>query len=164
MLIFDYYIYALIWPVPCPLTENHFRISRMSRHTIRLAGPWLLPDAPRHPGPEFRRNLPVGFFHVGTSDLSPRSILRRFHRPTGLTPHSILWLWLDVAATGHAAAFLNGKQLECRSRETLADGERLVFQLNAELADFNELEVTLGPIEDASAGAVLSAAALVIDG
>lgn len=93
----------------------------------------------------------------------PVTLLRRFHRPTGLTPDSVLSLWLDVTAAGEVTAELNRKALECCSREVHADAERLVFPINAGLLDFNELQVTVRSPDNAATGAVLSAAAIVID-
>jgi hypothetical protein len=91
------------------------------------------------------------------------SLLRRFHRPTGLTPESVLWLWLDVVAAGGVTAELNGKRLECDNREPQGTGERWVFRLNTELGGFNELLVQVAALEACTSGQILSAAAIVID-
>lgn len=133
-------------------------------HTIRLAGPWLLPGAPRHPLPEHRRELPAGAISDGHGGFTDLVLLRRFHRPTGLTGASVVWLRLDVAAAGAVRVVLNGESLICSSRDVVVEGqERWMFRLVGELGGFNEAEVTVEALSGLPAEPpALHAAAIVI--
>jgi hypothetical protein len=138
-------------------------------HTIRLAGPWLVPGAARRPLPEHRRQLPLCAVTDGDGGFIPLVLVRRFHRPTGLSETSAVWLRLDVASAGDVRVRLNGEPVACSSREAgLGGQERWMFRLSGELVGFNEAEVTVESAAVESAAVVsamqpaLLAAAIVI--
>ena len=127
----------------------------MSTHTIRLAGPWELQvdscdDSTRIQLPF---DLPPNCHSV--------SLIRRFHRPSGLTDESLVRVELEMNGfVGHVT--VNGEQISATQRSGTSCSSVGVpgFDVTSALLPFNVLQVDLtsrmdGPTEIRSAAVVI---------
>ncbi|MEO2033478.1 MAG: hypothetical protein ABGZ35_15480 [Planctomycetaceae bacterium] len=105
----------------------------MSQHTIRLAGPWERHSA----GAELVRvSLPFQIPGVGSSC----DLIRRFHRPTGLTETCEVLIILTVDTTSLDVR-LNNQLVSVLDSRHSASGIEVSFNVTPQLESFNSLSI-----------------------
>ena len=144
----------------------------MKTHSIRLAGPWQYqvlaegcPQAPLHSG-DLRLPFPSSFTDDVIPHLKPSPaehsklfvrLQRRFHRPTGLTLATQVWLRLVMDRT--AECLLNQQRLTPEQQpdafsSKAGQGDCLACEISRQLRDYNLLEIHVPLIAGESPTAV----------
>lgn len=109
----------------------------MSVHTIRLAGPWEVHEDAAAP---VRVKLP----HALTATAP---LVRRFHRPSGLTDDCVVHIVLTSSHAGLAIT-VNGKPLASCDSATEGEEHLCRYDVTSELQTFNTLRVMPAPEDD----------------
>lgn len=128
-------------------------------HCIRLRGPWdyqplvrFLPESGGRSQPTTDRLPPGGTIHLpadwgdvlGVDFRGTVEFTRTFHKPTGLSPTSHVWLLVDEV-DWHAVVTLNGRLLGelVASGESAAEGNYCParFDITADLLPLNRLAI-----------------------